>query len=361
MLFEQAEVEKVIDGDTIKVKINGKSQNIRIEGLFAPELEHKSLGIPAEAGGEEARKGLEKILLGKKVDILVSERSYNRLVGLVYLEGKDIRNIILEQDDLNKYYNEINADIGPVAWEGFDSGIPTIQYDSPGITPEERKKLRTVNTPAHLTYRQQVSNRGKTGGDYRRSDLSRGYGFEGKKGGVEAGLQTALKVKKELLTQLEEILNTTIETGKTLNIEIPELRGGVILKSKAIITEVETLIGQLKKSIESSENIIEGLVENISSTVGTTLTYGKILKLKPDEIRALIQNLAKEQQEEVKKGIRSLKSRRDVTVKKVTQLGQLSHLIVDLKEKLNELAENTESINRYNLELGNLKPQKGRT
>lgn len=226
---------------------------------------------------------------------------------------------------------------------------------------EERKKLRTVNKPAHLTYRQQVSNRGKTGGDYQRSDLSRGYGFLGKKEGVEAGLQAALRAKTELLTQLEKILKTTIETSKTLNIEIPELRGGVISKSEAIITEVELLIKRLKKSIESSEDLIDDLIINIKTVANTTLKYGEILKLEPDEIRALIQNLTKEQQEEVKKGIRSLKSRRDVTVKKVTQLGQLSDLIVDLKEKLNELAENTESINRYTLELERLKPQKGRT
>jgi endonuclease YncB( thermonuclease family) len=68
------EVIRVIDGDTFETK---EKQLIRLAHVFAPEM-----GL---CGSEEAKKELEKLVLGKPVYLKVNYRDgYMRLISLVY-------------------------------------------------------------------------------------------------------------------------------------------------------------------------------------------------------------------------------------------------------------------------------------
>jgi endonuclease YncB( thermonuclease family) len=69
----------VIDGDTLRVA----GQKVRLQGLAAPEL--------SEARGHEAMAVLIRIVKGHKVSCeLDGTTSHDRVVGICYVEGKDV-------------------------------------------------------------------------------------------------------------------------------------------------------------------------------------------------------------------------------------------------------------------------------
>ncbi|MCT4641470.1 MAG: thermonuclease family protein [Bacteriovoracaceae bacterium] len=76
---------KVIDGDTIVV---GKKK-VRLSHIDAPELKQKSYdGKPI---GIWSKKYLEKLILGKYVNLKDTKRGYyKRVIAKVYLNGEDI-------------------------------------------------------------------------------------------------------------------------------------------------------------------------------------------------------------------------------------------------------------------------------
>ena len=72
-------VTHVRDGDTIEIG----DVAIRLQGLHAPEGN--------EAGGSDATAFMTDLVLGHKlVCDLTGERSHDRLIGICYLNGKDI-------------------------------------------------------------------------------------------------------------------------------------------------------------------------------------------------------------------------------------------------------------------------------
>jgi len=86
--YQLVEIKRVIDGDTIEVKIGDKIESVRLIGIDTPELTDSSMnGLKAI----EAKEKLEEILKDKKV-ILESDESqdnrdvYNRLLRYVFLE-----------------------------------------------------------------------------------------------------------------------------------------------------------------------------------------------------------------------------------------------------------------------------------
>jgi len=88
------EVRRVIDGDTIEVKIGDKNEMVRLIGIDAPEMTDSSMkGLKAI----EAKEKLEDILKDKKL-ILESDESqdnrdvYNRLLRYIYLEDGTLVN-----------------------------------------------------------------------------------------------------------------------------------------------------------------------------------------------------------------------------------------------------------------------------
>lgn len=80
-------VKEVIDGDSFILKTD---QSIRLDNLDAPELEF--------CGGQEAKKRLEELVLGKVVEYEISAfDTFHRPIALVYVDGKFVNEIMLKE------------------------------------------------------------------------------------------------------------------------------------------------------------------------------------------------------------------------------------------------------------------------
>jgi micrococcal nuclease len=90
-------VTHVSDGDTVKLETaEGAKLKIRLYGIDAPEMEKISrrtgmVSKPGQPYGEEAYEALKSKMLDSKVkvDIMATDR-YKRMVGIVYLDNKNI-------------------------------------------------------------------------------------------------------------------------------------------------------------------------------------------------------------------------------------------------------------------------------
>jgi micrococcal nuclease len=85
--FDWVELVKVVNGDTIQVKINDKTESVRLIGIDAPEITEK-----AKEKGIEAKKYLEELLENKKIRLEADETQddrdvYNRLLRYVFLDN----------------------------------------------------------------------------------------------------------------------------------------------------------------------------------------------------------------------------------------------------------------------------------
>lgn len=89
--YQMAKVTKVIDGDTIKVDIDGKVYKVRFIGINCPEI-----GENEEFFGKEAKEFTKEKLYGREIFLQkdVSETDkYGRLLRYVWLEKpKDLNN-----------------------------------------------------------------------------------------------------------------------------------------------------------------------------------------------------------------------------------------------------------------------------
>jgi micrococcal nuclease len=94
-------VAEVIDGDTIKVKMGGKTETIRLIGIDTPEVASPY----REEGcfGKEASEEMKKILQNKNIylaaDPTASDKDkYGRLLRYVYLPGGEFVNAKLVEE-----------------------------------------------------------------------------------------------------------------------------------------------------------------------------------------------------------------------------------------------------------------------
>lgn len=99
--YERAEVPlvRVIDGDTIKVIINNKEENIRFLLVDTPETNHPRMDGP-QPFGHDAKKFMEEFMEGGKVEIEldVSERDhYGRILAYVYVNGVSAQEELLKR------------------------------------------------------------------------------------------------------------------------------------------------------------------------------------------------------------------------------------------------------------------------
>jgi len=83
--WEQADVTRVIDGDTIEVRISGTLHRVRLKGIDTPEI----YGEDPECYGLEATARMEELLAGGKV-LLVRGKGddldhYGRLLRWIFL------------------------------------------------------------------------------------------------------------------------------------------------------------------------------------------------------------------------------------------------------------------------------------
>jgi len=85
----EATVDKVVDGDTISVHMNGTEETVRMLLIDTPETKHPDK--PVQPFGEQASQFARKKLSNKKVELEIgtSKRDkYDRLLAYVYVNGE---------------------------------------------------------------------------------------------------------------------------------------------------------------------------------------------------------------------------------------------------------------------------------
>lgn len=89
---ERIAVESVVDGDTIKIVLNGQRESIRIIGIDTPETVHPNK--PVQCFGREASAKMKELVGGKVVELQKNHAEdrdkYERLLRYVHLNGQDI-------------------------------------------------------------------------------------------------------------------------------------------------------------------------------------------------------------------------------------------------------------------------------
>lgn len=85
-------VTRVKDGDSLVVRLAGApggSIEVRLYGIDTPER--------AQAGGDEARRFLQRRVLNRRVEVEpVTQDSYDRMIGIVYRDGASVNAALLE-------------------------------------------------------------------------------------------------------------------------------------------------------------------------------------------------------------------------------------------------------------------------
>jgi micrococcal nuclease len=82
-----AVVARVVDGDTIEVRIGDEVEDVRLIGVDTPETVKP--GAPVECGGPQASRFTHGLLDGKRVRLVFGEErrdAYDRLLAYAYLD-----------------------------------------------------------------------------------------------------------------------------------------------------------------------------------------------------------------------------------------------------------------------------------
>lgn len=93
-----AEVTRVVDGDTINVRINGKEETVRLLLIDTPETVHPSQ--PVQPFGPEASNYVKDLLNGKNVQLemdIGKRDKYGRLLAYLYVDEQMVNKMLLEK------------------------------------------------------------------------------------------------------------------------------------------------------------------------------------------------------------------------------------------------------------------------
>jgi micrococcal nuclease len=148
---ELFDVVKVIDGDTITIKLGQKNETIRLIGVDTPETNDPRTGV--QCFGKEATAKLKSVI-GKRVSIEKDagegERDkYDRLLAYVYSEeGLHLNKYLIEQgyayeytyDDPYKYQKEFKA-------AQADAKAKQRGLWAPNACPEPKKAAPSAKAP----------------------------------------------------------------------------------------------------------------------------------------------------------------------------------------------------------------------
>lgn len=96
--FDEAEVVRIVDGDTIEIMLDGKTDTVRLLLVDTPET--KDPNEPVQPYGPEASEFAENTLLGKEVRIEYDgpERDkYDRLLGYIWIGDKIFNQMLIEE------------------------------------------------------------------------------------------------------------------------------------------------------------------------------------------------------------------------------------------------------------------------
>ena len=107
-LAGQYQVVRVVDGDTIVIRYNGKYEKVRLLCVDTPESVHpdKKQNIPM---GKVASRYTQKKLIGKYVNLEFEIKklrgNYGRLLAYVFVDGQNL-NLDLVRQGLSPYYTK---------------------------------------------------------------------------------------------------------------------------------------------------------------------------------------------------------------------------------------------------------------
>jgi micrococcal nuclease len=93
-----APVTRVVDGDTIEVRLGGRSEDVRLIGVDTPETVKPD--TPVQCFGERASHFTKRRLTGRRVRLVfgVERRDvYGRLLAYVYLHGRFFNPILVRR------------------------------------------------------------------------------------------------------------------------------------------------------------------------------------------------------------------------------------------------------------------------
>ncbi len=105
-------VTKVVDGDTIKVIIDGKTETIRLLGIDTPEVVDPRK--PVQCFGKQASEKTKELLTGKLVVLEADQTQgdrdkYGRMLRYIYLEdGTFINEVLIRQGYAHEYTYQSN-------------------------------------------------------------------------------------------------------------------------------------------------------------------------------------------------------------------------------------------------------------
>lgn len=95
----QVPVTEVIDGDTIKVRLKGRDETVRLLLIDTPETHHPRLGV--QPYGPEASRETHRLLDHKKVILEIGENQgrdkYGRLLAYLFVGGTSVEVDLLEK------------------------------------------------------------------------------------------------------------------------------------------------------------------------------------------------------------------------------------------------------------------------
>ena len=95
-------VVSVADGDTVSVRRDRTTLRVRVEGIDTPELN--------QAFGHQAKTFTSLLLLNKHITVNVRDRDrYGRLVGRIYVDGRDL-SVALVLQGLAWHYTRYSSD-----------------------------------------------------------------------------------------------------------------------------------------------------------------------------------------------------------------------------------------------------------
>lgn len=103
-------VTKIVDGDTIKVEIDGEEETVRLIGIDTPETVHPSK--PVQCFGIEASEKVKELLSDKIVRLEFDETQgeqdrYGRLLTYVFLEnGTNLNELLIREGYAYEYTYE---------------------------------------------------------------------------------------------------------------------------------------------------------------------------------------------------------------------------------------------------------------
>ena len=103
-LGELVKVVRVVDGDTINVEINGKTESVRYIGIDTPETVDPRK--PVQCFGIEASKKNKELVEGKMVRLekdITDRDKYNRLLRYVWLDNSLVNQTLVVQGFAKSY------------------------------------------------------------------------------------------------------------------------------------------------------------------------------------------------------------------------------------------------------------------